>query len=87
MTLPLARDLARHHIRVMTIAPGVFDSSMTKNFPQKTRASLEKEGVVYPNRFGQPFEFAKTVRWAVECAYVNGETVRLSGGGRLPGKL
>lgn len=87
MTLPLARDLARHHIRVVTIAPGVFDSSMTKNFPKKTRTSLEKEGVVYPNRFGQPVEFAKTVRWALECAYVNGETVRLSGGGRLPGKL
>jgi len=87
MTLPMARDLARHAIRVVTIAPGVFDSSMTANFPAKTRRSLENEGIVYPRRFGQPFEFAKTVNWIIDCPYVNGETIRLSGGGRLPGKL
>ncbi|KAF9000673.1 3-hydroxy-acyl-CoA-dehydrogenase [Cyathus striatus] len=87
MTLPMARDLARHAIRVVTIAPGVFDSAMTANFPSKTRRSLEKEGIVYPKRFGQPSEFAGTIRWILECPYVNGETVRLSGAGRLPGKL
>ncbi|RDB23573.1 hypothetical protein Hypma_008908 [Hypsizygus marmoreus] len=87
MTLPMARDLARHSVRVVTIAPGVFDSSMTANFPQKTRKSLESDGIVYPHRFGQPVEFAKTVRWILDCAYVNGETVRLSGAGRLPAKL
>ncbi|EDR05118.1 3-hydroxy-acyl-CoA-dehydrogenase [Laccaria bicolor S238N-H82] len=87
MTLPMARDLARHAVRVVTIAPGVFDSSMTANFPAKTRRSLENEGIVYPRRFGQPVEFARTVRWILDCPYVNGETIRLSGGGRLPGKL
>ncbi|KAF9564234.1 3-hydroxy-acyl-CoA-dehydrogenase [Agrocybe pediades] len=87
MTLPMARDLSRHNIRVATIAPGVFDSSMTANFPAKTRRSLENEGIVYPRRFGQPYEFAKTVMWILDCPYVNGETIRLSGGGRLPGKL
>ncbi|TEB28373.1 NAD(P)-binding protein [Coprinellus micaceus] len=87
MTLPMARDLSRHGIRVVTIAPGVFDSSMTANFSQKTRKSLETEGIIYPRRFGQPFEFARTVRWILETPYVNGETIRLSGAGRLPGKL
>ena len=87
MTLPMARDLARHGIRVVTIAPGVFDSNMTRHFPHKTRKSLTNEGVMYPRRFGQPAEFAKTVMWVVDCPYVNGETIRLSGAGRLPGKL
>ncbi|KAJ7921213.1 3-hydroxy-acyl-CoA-dehydrogenase [Mycena leptocephala] len=87
MTLPLARDLSRHAIRVVTVAPGVFESSMTANLPQKARRSLETEGIVYPRRFGQPPEFAQTIRWILECPYVNGETIRLSGGGRLPGKL
>ncbi|TFK69300.1 3-hydroxy-acyl-CoA-dehydrogenase [Pluteus cervinus] len=87
MTLPMARDLSRHAIRVVTIAPGVFDSNMTLGLNQKTRRSLENEGIVYPRRFGQPVEFAQTVRWILECPYVNGETIRLSGGGRLPGKL
>ncbi|KAG5637242.1 hypothetical protein H0H81_005287 [Sphagnurus paluster] len=87
MTLPMARDLARHAVRVVTIAPGVFASNMTANFPGKTRRSLENDGVAYPRRFGQPHEFARTVRWVLDCAYVNGETIRLSGAGRLPGKL
>ena len=51
MTLPMARDLSRHAIRVVTIAPGVFDSAMTANFPIKTRRSLENEGVYIPNIF------------------------------------
>ncbi|KAJ7036538.1 3-hydroxy-acyl-CoA-dehydrogenase [Mycena alexandri] len=87
MTLPLARDLSRHAIRVVTVAPGVFSSSMTANFPEKTRRSLENEGIAFPRRFGQPSEFAQTIRWILECPYVNGETIRLSGAGRLPGKL
>ncbi|KAJ7230451.1 3-hydroxy-acyl-CoA-dehydrogenase [Mycena pura] len=87
MTLPLSRDLSRHAIRVVTVAPGVFRSPMTDLFNQKTRRSLETEGIVYPHRFGQPHEFAQTIRWILECSYVNGETIRLSGGGRLPGKL
>lgn len=88
MTLPISRDLARHATRVLTIAPGLFLSPMTANMSEKTRRSLEgRGGIVYPKRFGTPDEFAKTVTWAVEVPYVNGEVVRLSGAGRLPGKL
>ncbi|KAJ4470161.1 3-hydroxyacyl-CoA dehydrogenase [Lentinula aciculospora] len=86
MTLPLARDLARHSIRVMTIAPNVFVSSMSDKLPQKARRSLESD-LVYPKRFGHPAEFADTVKWILECAYVNGETVRLSGASRMPAKM
>ncbi|KAK7031684.1 3-hydroxy-acyl-CoA dehydrogenase, partial [Favolaschia claudopus] len=78
MTLPLARDLSRHAIRVVTIAPGVFDSNMTANFPEKTRRSLSNEGVVYPRRFGQPHEFAQTIRWILSTPYMNGEVIRLT---------
>jgi 3-hydroxyacyl-CoA dehydrogenase / 3-hydroxy-2-methylbutyryl-CoA dehydrogenase len=88
MTLPIARDLARHAIRIVTIAPGAFSSPMTAKLPNKAKHSIEESGgVLYPRRFGQPNEFAKTVRWAVEVPYVNGEVIRLSGAGRLPGKL
>ena len=87
MTLPMARDLSRYGIRVVTIAPGVFESKMTAHFPEKTRRSLERDGLVYPRRFGRPEEFARTVRWVLECPYVNGETIRLSGAGRLPARL
>ncbi|KAJ7249487.1 3-hydroxy-acyl-CoA-dehydrogenase, partial [Mycena haematopus] len=87
MTLPLARDLSRHAIRVVTIAPGVFDSNMTANLHEKARRSLSNEGIVYPRRFGDPPEFAQTVRWILSVPYVNGEVIRLSSGGRLPGKL
>ncbi|KAJ7574313.1 3-hydroxyacyl-CoA dehydrogenase [Mycena floridula] len=86
MTLPMSRDLARYGIRVVTIAPGIFHSSMTANLPDKTAKSLESE-LIYPKRFGNPAEFAQTVKWILECAYVNGETIRLSGAGRMPGKL
>lgn len=78
MTLPLARDLARHSIRVMTIAPSMFISSMTDKLPQKARRSLEND-LVYPRRFGQPVEFAETVKFIIQNPYVNGETIRLSG--------
>lgn len=87
MTLPLARDLSRYGIRVVTIAPGFFESSMTAVLSPKARRSMENGGVIYPRRFGRPDEFAHTVKWILQCAYVNGETIRLSGAGRLPGKL
>ena len=87
MTLPMARDLSRHAVRVVTIAPGVFESNMSANLSPKARRSLENEGAVYPRRFGQPEEFAKTVDWVLDCPFVNGEVIRLSGAGRLPAKL
>jgi len=86
MALPLARDLARHSIRVTAIAPNMFSSSMTDKLPEKARRSLEGD-LVYPRRFGQPVEFAQTVKWILECAYVNGETIRLSAASRMPAKL
>ena len=101
MTLPLARDLAPHGIRVRargpraagadaeqvaTIAPGAFATQMSARMPDKTRRSLEREAV-FPPRFGRAEEFAATVRWVLECGYVNGETVRLSGAARLPARL
>ncbi|ESK93179.1 3-hydroxyacyl- dehydrogenase [Moniliophthora roreri MCA 2997] len=86
MTLPLARDLGRHRVRVMTIAPSTFSSSMTKNLSDRVRRSLESD-VIFPKRFGEPHEFAQTIKWILECSYVNGETVRLSGAGRMPAKM
>ncbi|THU81237.1 3-hydroxyacyl-CoA dehydrogenase [Dendrothele bispora CBS 962.96] len=86
MTLPLSRDLARHGIRVMTIAPSMFSSNMTDRMPSKVRRSLESD-LVYPKRFGQAHEFAQTVKWILETLFVNGETIRLSGAGRMPAKL
>lgn len=86
MTLPLSRDLSRYGVRVLTIAPSIFASSMTDNFPDKTRASLERE-LQFPRRFGAAPEFAQTVKWILECGFVNGETIRLSGASRMPGRL
>ncbi|KII95333.1 hypothetical protein PLICRDRAFT_34176 [Plicaturopsis crispa FD-325 SS-3] len=83
MALPLARDLARHHIRAVSIAPGVFESNMTRQMPEPVRKSLATKSLAYPFRFGDPPEFAQTVRWILECPYVNGESIRLSGAGRL----
>jgi NAD(P)-dependent dehydrogenase (short-subunit alcohol dehydrogenase family) len=88
MTLPISRELARHAIRVMAIAPGPFSSAMAAGMTEKVKRSFyDTGGIVYPKRFGQPEEFAKTVRWVVEVPYVNGEVVRLSAAGRLSGKL
>ncbi|KAI0032661.1 short chain type dehydrogenase [Vararia minispora EC-137] len=86
MTLPLARDLGRHGIRVVSVAPGAFTSPMTDRMSPKTQASVIRE-LVFPRRPGMPEEFAQTVMWVIGCQYVNGETIRLSGGARLPGKL
>jgi 3-hydroxyacyl-CoA dehydrogenase / 3-hydroxy-2-methylbutyryl-CoA dehydrogenase len=86
MTLPMARDLERYGIRVVTIAPGAFITPMTSVMNTKTRESISRD-LLFPRRMGDPREFAQTVKWILECPYVNGETIRLSGGSRLPGKL
>ncbi|KAG7093446.1 hypothetical protein E1B28_007124 [Marasmius oreades] len=86
MTLPLARDLGRHGIRVMAIAPSLFDSNMTNKMPAKARRSLEND-LIFPKRMGEAKEFAQTVKWILETSYVNGEIVRLSAASRMPGKL
>ncbi|KAF9025309.1 3-hydroxy-acyl-CoA-dehydrogenase [Hymenopellis radicata] len=87
MTLPMARELARYGIRVVSIAPGLFTTAMTEQFQGEMRDFLINEGTLHPKRFGAPEEFARTVRWILGCDYVNGETVKLTGGTRVPVKL
>ena len=82
LTLPLARELARHGIRVMTIAPGVFATPMMQSIPEKAREQLEA-GVPYPKRLGAPDEFAKLVIHIIDNAYLNGEVIRLDGAIRM----
>jgi NAD(P)-dependent dehydrogenase (short-subunit alcohol dehydrogenase family) len=82
MMLPLARELTRHGIRVMTIAPGVFATPMMQSLPEKAREQLEA-AVPYPKRLGNPNEFAKLVLHIIDNAYLNGEVIRLDGAIRM----
>lgn len=82
LTLPLARELSRHGIRVMTIAPGVFATPMMDTIPEKAREQLEAS-VPYPKRLGAPNEFAKLVTHIIDNAYLNGEVIRLDGAIRM----
>ncbi|KAA0915511.1 SDR family NAD(P)-dependent oxidoreductase [Psychrobacter sp. ANT_WB68] len=82
MMLPLARELTRHGIRVMTIAPGVFATPMIQSLPEKAREQLEA-AVPYPKRLGNPNEFAKLVVHIIDNAYLNGEVIRLDGAIRM----
>jgi NAD(P)-dependent dehydrogenase (short-subunit alcohol dehydrogenase family) len=82
MTLPLARDLARHGIRVVTVAPGPHDTPMLARLRDDIRASLESQ-VPFPKRLGRPEDFAALVRHAFENEYLNGETIRLDGALRM----
>jgi len=86
MTLVLARDLAMHGIRCISIAPAMFDTSMTAKMSPKVRASLVKM-MEFPKRPGQAPEFALTVRQCIENTYLNGECIRLDGGTRMPSKM
>ena len=82
MMLPLARELTRHGIRVMTIAPGVFATPMMQSLPEKAREQLEA-AVPYPKRLGNPNEFARLVMHIIDNAYLNGEVIRLDGAIRM----
>jgi NAD(P)-dependent dehydrogenase (short-subunit alcohol dehydrogenase family) len=82
MTLPMARELASHGIRVVTIAPGLFLTPMLKGLPQEAQDSLGKQ-VPFPSRLGEPGEFAALVRHAVENPMLNGTTLRLDGAIRM----
>ena len=86
MTLPMARDLARYGIRVVTVAPSLFDSKMTSNMPDKVRKSLEG-AMEFPKRAGHPTEFAQLVRQGIENIMLNGVTIRLDGAMRMPSKM
>lgn len=82
LTLPIARELARSGIRVVTIAPGIFATPMMAAFPQEVQDALAKS-VPFPQRLGHPAEFAALVRHIVENAMLNGETIRLDGALRM----
>ncbi|CAH0056468.1 unnamed protein product [Clonostachys solani] len=86
MTLPMARDLARYGIRVVTIAPSLFESRMTSMMSEKVRKSLEG-AMEFPRRAGQPNEFAQLVRQAIENIMLNGVVIRLDGAMRMPSKM
>ena len=85
MTLPMARELARFGIRVMTVAPGVFWTPMVDGMPQTVQDSLAAT-IPFPSRLGQPAEFADTVAFILRTRYLNGETIRLDGATRLAPK-
>jgi NAD(P)-dependent dehydrogenase (short-subunit alcohol dehydrogenase family) len=85
MTLPAARDLAPAGIRVITIAPGIFDTPMLGALPEDKRAALAAD-VVFPKRLGNPAEYGAMVAAIVENGYLNAETIRLDGALRMPPK-
>lgn len=82
MTLPLARELAQHQIRVMTIAPGIFHTPMMAGLPQAAQDSLGAQ-VPHPSRLGRPDEYAALVEHIVANPMLNGETIRLDGAIRM----
>lgn len=82
MTLPIARELARHGIRVMTIAPGIFETPMMAGMTQDVRDSLARD-VPFPPRLGLPEEYAALVRHIIENPMLNGEVIRLDGALRM----
>ncbi len=82
MTLPIARDLAQTLVRVMTIAPGLFDTPMLQGLPEPARQSLAAQ-VPMPSRLGDPAEYAALVRHICENSMLNGEVIRLDGAIRM----
>ena len=85
MTLPIARDLSRHLIRVNCIAPGTFNTPMLQQLPQAARDSLAAS-IPMPQRLGEPVEFAQLVQSIVENSYLNAATIRLDGAIRMAPK-
>jgi NAD(P)-dependent dehydrogenase (short-subunit alcohol dehydrogenase family) len=85
LTLPMARDLARSGIRVMTIAPGIFETPMLMGMPEEVRDALGKM-VPFPSRLGRPNEYAHLARSIIENTMLNGETIRLDGAIRMQPK-
>jgi NAD(P)-dependent dehydrogenase (short-subunit alcohol dehydrogenase family) len=85
MTLPAARDMASRGVRVMTIAPGLFDTPLLAALPETARESLGA-GIPFPSRLGRPEEYASLVLQIVANPMLNGETIRLDGALRMPPK-
>ncbi|UCV10978.1 3-hydroxyacyl-CoA dehydrogenase [Dechloromonas denitrificans] len=82
LTLPVARELSRSGIRVMTIAPGIMETPMLLGMPQEVQDSLGKM-VPFPSRMGKPAEYANLVKHIAENSYLNGEVIRLDGAIRM----
>jgi NAD(P)-dependent dehydrogenase (short-subunit alcohol dehydrogenase family) len=82
MTLPVARDLAQHKIRVMTVAPGIFLTPMVEAFPQNVQDALGAQ-VPHPSRLGKPAEYAQLVESIIRNPMLNGEVIRLDGAIRM----
>jgi NAD(P)-dependent dehydrogenase (short-subunit alcohol dehydrogenase family) len=85
MTLPIARELARSGIRVVTVAPGIFDTPLLAGLPEPARQSLGQQ-VPFPPRLGRPDEFAALVRHVVENEMINGAVLRIDGALRMAAK-
>ncbi|MBD2751702.1 3-hydroxyacyl-CoA dehydrogenase [Spirosoma validum] len=85
MTLPIARDLARSGIRVMTIAPGLFETPLLAGLPEDARLSLGQQ-VPFPSRLGRPTEYAMLAKSIIENPMLNGEVIRLDGAIRMAPK-
>lgn len=82
MTLPVARDLAEHAIRVVAVAPGLFDTAMVAGMPDKVREAIVERMVLYPRRRGRPEEFGRLVRHIVENEYLNATMLDIDAGTR-----
>jgi NAD(P)-dependent dehydrogenase (short-subunit alcohol dehydrogenase family) len=85
MTLPAARDMASRGVRVVTIAPGLFDTPLLAALPEESREALGA-GIPFPSRLGRPEEYARLVGEIVANPMLNGETIRLDGALRMPPK-
>jgi NAD(P)-dependent dehydrogenase (short-subunit alcohol dehydrogenase family) len=85
MTLPIARDLARSGIRIVTIAPGLFDTPLLAGLPEDVKKVLGAQ-VPFPSRLGDPAEYAALAKHVIENEMLNGETIRLDGALRMPPK-
>ena len=83
LTLPVARDLAQHGVRVVTLAPGLFETGMSAGMPIKVAQNIIEKFILFPNRMGQAQEFSALVRHVVENAYLNATTLNIDGGARL----
>ena len=82
ITLPIARDLAYYGIRIVTVAPGVFETPILGGISAEVKQGLARD-IPFPSRLGQPAEFAKLAQHVVENPYINGETIRLDGALRM----
>lgn len=85
MTLPAARDLARYGIRVNSVAPGVVDTPMMANMPEKIQEHL-KDAIVFPQRYARPEDISGLVSHILQNPMINGEVIRIDGAMRMPAK-